>query len=58
MQLSKLNSQVRLVAQVLANLDQARRRDFDPGIDGLQVRAGDLVAEFGFEALGEGLGCH
>ena len=46
----------RLVAQIAANLEQAVRRDFDPRIEVLQVRAGDLVAELGFELIDEMLG--
>ena len=45
--------QGRLIAQIAADFEQAVRRDFDPRIDVLEVRAGDLVAELGLQLIDE-----
>src|SRR5256885_10119662 len=53
--IQQVELQVGLGLQVLANLNEARRRDFDPRVDRLQVRARNLVAEFGFETVEKSL---
>jgi hypothetical protein len=54
----KIEPQIGLVAQVFAQRDQARGRNFDPGIDRLKVRAGDLVAELLLQPVEKSLSAH
>src|SRR5262245_57829358 len=44
-ELQHVEAQIRLVAKVRADLNESVRRNFDPRIDGFQIRAGDLIAE-------------
>ena len=51
--LQVVEREARLVAQVAADCDDALGRDFDPRIDVLEVRAGDLVAELLLQLIDE-----
>src|SRR5438093_13684948 len=54
----QLKLQVGVGLEVFADLDQASGGDLDPGIDHLEIAAGDLVAELFFEAIEKRLARH